>query len=754
MTEFFTRRCAVAVLVSRTRQFFVGLRMFRLVVLLLLSPIAVVAEPKKVALVLGEQRYEHLRPLENPLNDALAVEARLQELGFEVFLETNRDLRRMRRALEDFVYDGEGADLALVFFAGHGLEVEGQNLLLPVDADPRDLGTLRDTALPLEEVVQALAQVAPRGIALIDACRSDPFGGSQDGTRAAAALSENVQVQPGFGRVGRADGLIYAFSAAPGRPALDGDAGNSPFSEALVRHISTPGLELRSVLTLVQQDVYDRTRGRQLPYIESGLAGVVFAAGRTDLPERDALLLAMASVSSEDRRAVERVARQSGMPLAPLYGALLQASVDGAEPQERTRRLELAARAYERLQARLLLLSDADPAVAEFRRKAQAAIDLGAVDEARELLQQAADVDATAREAQRDNLVARTVSQAETYALLAEAAAADLDYKAAIRDYKRALQTFAEARDLDRSGLITAGQASAAVGLAELYRLTGRPKRVLPLMESTISAVKLRLDEDNGDDGWQLLLAQLLVQRGNAAYAIRSNSSFDVALGSFWEAQPILERLLKVRAGDLELTLLLAQIHQKVSALARWVRDDAAAMQQLEMAAAVLSGASEAGSGNRRVAALLVELSYEAGDLDLEAGKVDRAAASYAQGLASAEALARAYPDDLTLLFDVWDAHRRLGELARRTNEVDAELDHYRKMAEIGRKLVAEDPQNFEWAWAQAAAQVGLASRADNPAPYIETALAVLASFEERSDLPVWQRDAIRDLQSQASAAR
>jgi uncharacterized caspase-like protein len=101
------------------------------VLLVLVFSSAALAE-RRVALLLGANSYQQLRPLDNAVNDALAMKSALEALGFETFLETDRDLRRMRRALDDFVHDAAGADVALVFFAGHGIEIAGENRLLPV----------------------------------------------------------------------------------------------------------------------------------------------------------------------------------------------------------------------------------------------------------------------------------------------------------------------------------------------------------------------------------------------------------------------------------------------------------------------------------------------------------------------------------------------------------------------------------------------------------------------------------------------
>ncbi len=140
---------------------------------------------KRVALVFGQDKYDLIRPLENATNDAEAIEEALDKLGFEVSLETNRDLKRMRRALEDFREDAEGADVALVYFAGHGVEIAGENRLLPTDADAASVEALKQTSLPLEEVRQMVGEVGKVGLVMLDACRNDPFGG--EGGEAGAA---------------------------------------------------------------------------------------------------------------------------------------------------------------------------------------------------------------------------------------------------------------------------------------------------------------------------------------------------------------------------------------------------------------------------------------------------------------------------------------------------------------------------------------------------------------------------------------
>ncbi|TIN54624.1 MAG: caspase family protein, partial [Mesorhizobium sp.] len=147
----------------------------------------------------------------------------------------------------------KGADVALVYFSGHGVEILGDNRLLPIDADASSLDALEKTSLPLEEVRDSVAATAKVGLIMLDACRSDPFSGSSGEGRGATSLAKDVsdKVKPGLGRIGRAENILFAFSAAPGETAADGTGQNSPFTTALTKYLGTDGLEIRSVLTLV-----------------------------------------------------------------------------------------------------------------------------------------------------------------------------------------------------------------------------------------------------------------------------------------------------------------------------------------------------------------------------------------------------------------------------------------------------------------------------------------------------------------------
>jgi uncharacterized caspase-like protein len=430
------------------------------------------AAERRVALVIGDDDYRMIRKLDNAVDDARGIEAALEELGFEVTLETNRDLRRTRRALKDFRQEGKGADVALVFFAGHGVEISGDNRLLPVDADASSLDALKATSLRLEEVREAVATVANVGLIILDACRTDPFGAIGGSGRGAVAIAEAKDVRPGLGRIGKAEGILFAFSAAPGE--TDGDDGHSPFTEALIEYLGTGGLEVRSALTLVQQEVYDRSRGKQLPYVESGLPKLFFAAtAREELPERERLLLAMADVTPDVRAEVEQIAAANDMPLAPLYGALISSDAAELGTGERGARLNEAAAAFVKVREEMKTLASADPDVARLRAEAEEQLALGTFDTARARLAEAADVDSDSRHKLKANYVERTLSEAATHYISGGAAAADLRYELAIGDLERALVLYDEADDSAFPPEHADRRLTALAELGDLYTTVG-----------------------------------------------------------------------------------------------------------------------------------------------------------------------------------------------------------------------------------------------------------------------------------------
>ena len=224
-----------------------------------------------MALVIGNGAYTGASPLKNPVRDAVAVGQKLVDMGFEVRTETDATADKMLRALSDFtqVLTEAGADgrptAAVVFYAGHGVQVDGENYLLPVDAQIRNKLDLLYSAVGLQIALQTLSSVTKTCVVLLDCCRDNPlprtFGG---GTRSASASHglANVQAPPG---------VYIAFSTQPHFVALDGTGDNSPFTEGLVQFMGQPGKHVSDVIMDVRKVVYEKTGGQQVPWDHSAL---------------------------------------------------------------------------------------------------------------------------------------------------------------------------------------------------------------------------------------------------------------------------------------------------------------------------------------------------------------------------------------------------------------------------------------------------------------------------------------------------
>ena len=245
---------------------------------------------KRVALVLGNGAYAHVPALPNPRRDAEAIAAALRRLGFEVELGVDLDLAAMRRTLLAYARKLEGAEVALFFYAGHGMQVHGQNYLLPVDADIQSEVDLDFAAMPARLVLEQMERWPSVKIVILDACRDNPFATalsrSMGATRAARALSR------GLAQIEAAGGTLLAYATDPGDVASDGAGANSPFTQALLNHVETPGVEIHTMLTRVRADVYAATGERQRPWTESSLIGEVYLAPAPEAPPVTSAMLA------------------------------------------------------------------------------------------------------------------------------------------------------------------------------------------------------------------------------------------------------------------------------------------------------------------------------------------------------------------------------------------------------------------------------------------------------------------------------
>jgi hypothetical protein len=224
---------------------------------------------KRVALVIGNSAYQSVNRLTNPANDSAAIAETLRAAGFNV-VDLKRDLKaaEMRRALRDFSDKVRDADMAVVYYAGHGMEIDGTNYLIPVDAVlERDIDAY-DEAIPLDRILTVIEPAKQLRLVILDACRDNPFNQTMKRTIGSRAVSRGLaKVEPNN------PNTLVAFAARAGSTASDGDSKNSPFTAALIRYLPKPGLDLRKVFGFTRDDVLRVTNNKQEPFLYGSLGG-------------------------------------------------------------------------------------------------------------------------------------------------------------------------------------------------------------------------------------------------------------------------------------------------------------------------------------------------------------------------------------------------------------------------------------------------------------------------------------------------
>ena len=224
---------------------------------------------KRIALVIGNSAYERAPRLPNPVNDAASMAEMFKHAGFDtVQLMLDGKAGEMRRALRNFSDDARNADVAIIYFAGHGIEIQGTNYLIPTDAVlERDIDAY-DEAVSLDRLLSVIEPARQLRLVILDACRDNPFAKSMKHAIASRAVERGLaKVEP----VG--PNTLVAFAAKAGSTADDGDTAHSPFTTALVKYLPRPGLDLRRAFGYVRDDVLKATRNRQEPFIYGSLGG-------------------------------------------------------------------------------------------------------------------------------------------------------------------------------------------------------------------------------------------------------------------------------------------------------------------------------------------------------------------------------------------------------------------------------------------------------------------------------------------------
>jgi uncharacterized caspase-like protein len=229
---------------------------------------------RRVAFVVGNGAYKNVAQLPNPPIDAKAMAATLRNVGFEVIEGANLTRDQMTEKLLDFGRKAQGSDIAVFYYAGHGIAVSGTNYLLPIDADIKsEMDVKLGAAINIDLTLDQTMGDAKVKLVFLDACRDNPFAAKIKSNSA----TRSVNVQSGLAEMKSGEGTLIAFATGPGQTALDGQEGNnSPFTRALIDNVTKPGVEIQQAMTSVRAQVNEETHKGQLPWGHTNLIGAVY----------------------------------------------------------------------------------------------------------------------------------------------------------------------------------------------------------------------------------------------------------------------------------------------------------------------------------------------------------------------------------------------------------------------------------------------------------------------------------------------
>jgi uncharacterized caspase-like protein len=266
-----------------------------LIGLTLVLSAGVASAERRVALIIGNSNYKNVQPLANPARDAAAVGAMLKKAGFEV-VESKLDLGNtaMRRTIREFTSTAKNADIAVVYYAGHGIEFDGTNYLIPVDAELASDVDVEDETISLDRIMRMLDPVKRLRLVILDACRENPFGKKMTRTIASRSMGRGLAKV----EVTSTDTLV-AFAAKAGMTAADGIGDHSPFTAALLDSLSIPGLDVRIAFGRVRDEVMKSTDNKQEPYVYGSIGGSTVALV-PKAPEKQAPAAAAPAPSAAD----------------------------------------------------------------------------------------------------------------------------------------------------------------------------------------------------------------------------------------------------------------------------------------------------------------------------------------------------------------------------------------------------------------------------------------------------------------------
>ncbi|MBI1173613.1 peptidase C14, caspase catalytic subunit p20 [bacterium] len=285
--------------------------------MVLLTPLQAMAA--KVALVIGMGAYQHVVQLKNTVNDARNVGAKLEQVGFKVTYAIDATQTELLDTMQTFSFDAETADIALIYYAGHGVEASGENYLIPVDAEVKSNKDVQRVGVSLAQMLKVVEAARKMRIVILDACRNNPFGDLIDTTVKADPVKSGTDSRStgpsGLAPVNPDLGTLVAFAAKEGQVALDGAGGDSPFALALMHALVKPDLEISLMFRQVRDEVLKETGNLQEPYTYGSLSGTPYylagtADGGTDVAQVADPRVAWADVKPDQEQQLRALADQ------------------------------------------------------------------------------------------------------------------------------------------------------------------------------------------------------------------------------------------------------------------------------------------------------------------------------------------------------------------------------------------------------------------------------------------------------------
>jgi len=235
---------------------------------------------RRIALVIGNSQYQQIPALKNPDKDAEDVSNTFRQAGFDVFVAKDVTKLQFEEKFRNYLAAADGADLAVVYYSGHGFQIGGENFLIPVDASLKNAADMEVQTIRLDDVLQQLRTKSKIQMIILDACRNDPFPRKDYWLRDQLIVSGGT----GLAQVTGSQNALIAFATEPGAVAYDGSGDLSPFSSAFSRRALAPNQEIRAVMAAVRRDVVKATNGRQVPWENSSLIDDVVLMRKAEQP--------------------------------------------------------------------------------------------------------------------------------------------------------------------------------------------------------------------------------------------------------------------------------------------------------------------------------------------------------------------------------------------------------------------------------------------------------------------------------------